>query len=133
MKRETAIRMAKTVRDRLIQANGLIGTPGCCKEAIRVKRAWVFGSTVKGSQSPNDLDLLLDVSYCGRRFRVGSGSKVDRRTKQNCGAVVAADSKIEAYKYIRGGLKKLSIHSLDYEDEYANPRVMIYPRNDLGV
>lgn len=62
MKRETAIKYAREIARRAQSVNGLLATPGCSYEAVRIKRMWIFGSTVKGKTDPNDLDLLIEMS-----------------------------------------------------------------------
>lgn len=55
MKRETAIKNVNTIAARLKNISGLIGTPNTDHECFKVRAAYVFGSTVKGSINPNDL------------------------------------------------------------------------------
>ena len=68
MKRATALKSLKKIVDRIHAVNGLLATPEASSEAFRIKRAWVFGSTVKGSESPGDLDILIDAESVGRRL-----------------------------------------------------------------
>ena len=42
-------------------------TPRGESEFYPVKKAWVFGSTIKGSDAPNDLDVLLFAENAGAR------------------------------------------------------------------
>ena len=52
---------------RLVSVNGLIPTHRGDHEFYLVKKAWVFGSTIKGSDAPNDLDVLLFAENAGAR------------------------------------------------------------------
>lgn len=68
LKLATALRYANEISRRVREVNGLLATPLCGHEAVRISRVWVFGSTIKGSLAPNDLDLLIDLHEVGRRF-----------------------------------------------------------------
>jgi hypothetical protein len=131
MKLATALRYADEIAARLRRVNGLIATPLCDWEAVRIRRAWIFGSTVKGSQTPNDLDVLLDLREVGlpRRWRNG---KLDKRALRSYGYWRAINSTDEALKWISKGMKKVSRHLVETEKGLdLSPMVMIYPRNDL--
>lgn len=131
MRKETALRYAAEITARLRGINGLLATPLCQKEAVRIRRVWVFGSTVKGSEAPNDLDLLLDLWPVGRHRNWKQG-KLDRRLARAFGIRLAIDGENEALKWLTKGMRKVSRHS--FEDERGldlSPLVMIYPRNDL--
>ena len=67
MRREIALRYVDKIAQRLHSVNGVLATPLCNQEAVRFKRVWVFGSTAKGAESPNDLDLLIEAEGCGRQ------------------------------------------------------------------
>lgn len=131
MRRETALRYAAEITARLRGINGLLATPLCDKEAVRFSRVWVFGSTVKGSQTPNDLDLLIETAEVGRR-RTWKQGKVDRKFLRMFRERRALRARNEAYKWLTKGMRKVSRHC--YADEQGidlSPLVMIYPRNDL--
>ena len=140
MKRATALRMAHTVAARLRAACGLIGTPGTSSEALRVRRAWLFGSTAKGSLSPNDVDILLEMSPVGRRFTtsriakhygVHGGARIDKGYYRRCGIPLPMDATTVGLLHLRGHMKRLSLHNYAIDKELALPRILIYPRNDL--
>lgn len=131
MRKQTALRYASEIAARLRGVNGLLATPLCQKEAVRIRRAWVFGSTVKGSEAPNDLDLLLDFRPVGR-YRNWRQGKLDRRHARAFGVRLAIDSEHEALKWLTKGMRKVSRHSFENEKGLdLSPLVMIYPRNDL--
>lgn len=131
MRRETAIKNAAEVARRIRQASGCLGTPGFQFEALRIRRAWVFGSTIKGSQNPNDVDILLDCEPCGRHFRVGKGAMLDKERKRRHGYRLARDTLDGAIISLRQGMKGINIHTYQNDGELAHPRVMIWPRNEF--
>lgn len=140
MKRATALRMAHTVAARLRAACGLIGTPGTCSEAVRVRRAWLFGSTAKGSLSPNDVDILIEMNPVGRQFTteriaqvfgVRGGARVDKSYYRRYGIELPMDAVHEVRRHLRGHMKMLRLHNYAIDKELALPRILIYPRNDL--
>ena len=67
MKRETALRYAKELSEKMKECNGVIQTPGTSREAVKILKLWVFGSTVRGSQTPNNLDLLIHWEEMGEK------------------------------------------------------------------
>ena len=86
MKRKLAFRYAFEVARRVHGVNGILATPLCDREAVRFKRIWVFGSTVKGGEAPNDLDLLIELEPCGRWHSYRQG-KIDKEylRRYGCG------------------------------------------------
>ena len=144
MKRSTALRYTGEIAERLKAINGLLATPGCQSEAVRIRRVWVFGSTVKGKDEPNDLDILIDVCAVGRH-RVPAKTRrkpcfadslrdglVDREYRRRHGMSFCPDSVDYALKWLTKGMKKVSRHTLF--NEGAAPfkeQVLIYPRWDF--
>lgn len=139
MKLSTALNNALKIAERIKSVNGLIGTPGTNFECFRVKRAWVFGSAIKGKSHPNDLDIIIDGQECGVRFAstkihsftTRKGARLDKAISRTERMYWPLRCKKVAYQYMRRGMKNLSIHAWDVDCEVANPRIMIYPRNDL--
>lgn len=139
MRRETAIRNARQIRDRIAKGGGIIGTPECHNTAVRISRAWLFGSTAKGSASPNDLDILVDMAVCGQH-QVAKPRKGQRQAKRDkkarpAGSTVAINALDDAAKYLRSGMKKVSIHDFKVDGHYqdiAATKIMIYPRWDVA-
>lgn len=132
MKLETCHRYAREIARRVHSVNGLLATPLCNREAARIHAIWVFGSTVKGSQNPNDLDILIDLRPVGRRRSWKQGS-LDRRAFRNHGFRRAPCSCEYALKWLTRGMRKVSRHTT--YSEYANldVKVMIYPRWDMEI
>ena len=131
MKRTTALRYADEIAARVRSVNGLLSTPLANREAVRISRVWVFGSTVKGSPAPNDLDLLIETKAVGR-VRTWKQGKLDRRAVRSFGVRRAISASDEAYKWLTKGMKKVSRHCFEAEQGLdLSPLVMLYPRNDL--
>lgn len=130
MKRVVALRYAEMIHRRLTSVNGLLATPLCDFEAVRFRRVWVFGSTVKGSQEPNDLDVLIEL-YAVGRCRTWQQGAVDKYEKRHSGLMCAKSAEREAYKWLTKGMRKVSRHPLSIDEHIAYPRVMIYPRFEI--
>jgi predicted nucleotidyltransferase len=131
MKIETAIRHANEVARRVREVNGLLATPLCRHEAVRIRRIWVFGSTVKGSNTPNDLDLLIDIEEAGRIF-TAKQTKIDKQYFRRYSMRRAPCTINEALKWLTKGMKMVSRHTLRNEAADIDVKVLIYPRNDLS-
>jgi hypothetical protein len=127
----TALRYAHEVSRRVREVNGLLATPLCGDEAVRISRVWVFGSTIKGSLAPNDLDLLIDLREVGRRF-TAEQTRVDRVRLRAHGLWLAPPARSEALKWITKNMRNVSRHCRDSEFAVIDKLVMIYPRNDLA-
>lgn len=130
MKLSTALRYAHEVARRARSVNGLLATPRGNMEAVRISRIWVFGSTVKGSLAPNDLDLLIEARQVGRVQnwrRVG----VDRRYLRSYGVRKAPDARNQMLIWLTRNMRGVSRHLADVETVDIDKRVLIYPRNDL--
>jgi hypothetical protein len=130
MKRDVALRYAELIHRRLKSVNGLLATPLCNFEAVRFRRVWIFGSTVKGSQEPNDLDVLIESYVAGRRRSWQQGT-FDKIWKRRHGLMFAKFAGAEAFKWLTAGMRKVSPHSFGIDMHVAYPRVMIYPRFDI--
>ena len=130
MKLETAFRYAHEIAGRVHAVNGLLSTPLCEHEASRIKRIWVFGSTVKGSTAPNDLDILIEISSAGR-YRNWKQGKLDKRYLRAHGMRFAARSDEYTLKWLTKGMKKVSRHTTNSEGAELDVKVLIYPRMDL--
>lgn len=127
MKRERAIRYAREVARRVHAINGLLATPLCLFEAVRIRRIWVFGSTAKGSESPNDLDLLIDLDPCGRRITWRQG-RMDKEYYRRYGIKVPQSSEVDALKWLTKGMRQVSRHTTKSEQIEIDVKLEIYPR-----
>ena len=132
MKRETAIHHALVVAQRLRDVTGIIATPAAGRPYVRVRRAWLFGSTVMRKERPNDVDILLDIVAVGDFRRPGCGGAcLDKRQLRRYGVHLPRNACEEAMRWLRGGLRMVRLHDFQIDGEIATPRVMIYPRNGL--
>lgn len=143
MKLKTAINNAMKVQYAIKKCNGLIGTLGTEYECVKIKKAFIFGSTVKLKPEPNDLDVIVEFSFCGRRFGVTRihnnkdgypyiGAKIDKNWKRRFNYKFPADSYNAALRYMAGGMKMIRIHNWEFDERFADPKIMIYPRDDLS-
>ena len=130
MKLATAKKYAREVARRLHAVNGLLATPLCNREAARISRVWVFGSTVKGSQDPNDLDLLIEIRPVGRIFRAKQ-ARTDRALLRRIGVRLAPCSVEYGLKWLTKGMKMVSRHRTDVETAELDVKVLIYPRWEM--
>jgi predicted nucleotidyltransferase len=132
MKLETAQRYAREIAARVHSVNGLLATPLCSGEAARISRVWVFGSTVKGSTAPNDLDVLIEINEVGRRRSAAQG-RMCKKYYRAFGVRVAASTTEEALKWLTKGMKKVSRHTTNGETAELDVKVLIYPRWDMDI
>lgn len=58
MKRQTAEKNLKTVIQRLHEINGLLATPLHNWDALKIKRAWLFGSFAKGDMKKVSVHIV---------------------------------------------------------------------------
>lgn len=143
MKLSTAIKNANIIAERIKRLNGIIETPECDYKVIRIKRAWIFGSTVKGKLNPKDLDVLLEYSFHDKRYsgsmRIPESKEFRRRglckkqykSKLFMGLDFGRSAIQETFKYLKKGMCKISIHDHSIDGNIAGVKIMIYPRNDL--
>lgn len=130
LKLKTALKNADEIARRIRSVNGLLATPLCDYEAVRISRVWVFGSTVKGSQNPNDLDLLIECKRVGKR-RTWKQGKLDTRYMRSYGIRRAISAHDTAFMWMTKGMKMVSRHDVESEGVDIDVKVLIYPRNDL--
>lgn len=157
MKRKTAIKTALKLAERVKNCSGVIGTPECEYTAFRIKRMWLFGSTAKGCENPNDVDILIDGGECGliqfanwKNKKSMAGFVKDRKRKsdrtfvkfrlgktnkgylRSCGVCTAVSSRLTALRMIKGNSKMVRFHEYEVDGNLAHPRIMLYPRNELN-
>lgn len=131
MKRATAIKYSIEVAKRLHSINGILSTPVCRNEFVKISRVWVFGSTAKGSQNPNDLDLMIEIKECGRR-KTWRQTSINKRFYRSCGVRTAPDSREYALKWLTKGMKLVSRHCSDSDSVVLDVKTLIYPRFELA-
>ena len=131
MKRSTALKNANKIAGILKKNGGIICTPEALFEAAIIRRAWVFGSTAKGKENPNDLDILIDVKIVGR---FNCNAKTNRDYTRRYGILGKLCTHETALRFLRKGTKMTRFHSLDTDGnlfDIPQTKIMIYPRNDL--
>lgn len=130
MKLETALRYCKEIHRRLKEVNGVIPTPTAQYEGMKVKKVWVFGSTIKGSQNPNDLDILFHWEPYGEK-RSWQEVGYNKAYYRAHGIKATNCSSHEARKWITKGMKQVSRHDTESEATIFDLKVQIYPRFEL--
>lgn len=127
MKIETALRHAAEIARRLESVNGFIPTPRGEHEFYLVKKAWVFGSTIKGNDSPSDLDVLLFAENAGaqQKWEVVGFSP---RYLRSYGIYQTRSTSGEGKRWLRKGMKMISIHDTVSERAIFDTKIEIYPR-----
>lgn len=139
MKIKTAIHHVKQIRERIRRVNGLIGTPEAGRYCFKIRTAYVFGSTVKGKDCPNDVDILIDGREVGE---LQGTSKINLGNRRNAKIVrngfwknYPIRSQTQAYKYLGHGMKMIRFHDYNFERTFGDidkTKVMIYPRDDFS-
>ena len=132
MKLKTSIRNALKIAERIKHCNGIIGTPEASHEALRITRAWIFGSTAKGKLHPNDTDILIESIEVGR-FNLKNAKKKPKSTMR-LGYRYSLNAHDVGYSYLRRGIKMVRFHDIKIDGsigDVAQTKIMIYPRNDL--
>lgn len=132
MKLETAKRYAKEVARRVAEVNGMVATPRGEREFVKINRIWVFGSTIKGSQSPNDLDLLIELEATGN-WQNWEDVGFDPNYLRRYGVYCTRSSHNEALMWLTKGMKNVSRHCTDNEQVEIDVKVMIYPVFELQM
>ena len=141
MKRQTAEKNLKKVIQRLHEINGLLATPLHNWDALKIKRAWLFGSFAKGEDEPNDLDIFVEVvafrrdyrDYIGPNNRLRGCYKLDKAYRRSYGMVRAIRSDETFVKWVRRDMKKVSVHIVGHDRCFnsLDKKVLIYPRCDF--
>ena len=143
MNRKTALRKCKTVADRIKAVNGIIGTPHANFQALRISRAWLFGSTAKGKENPGDVDILIECKHVGYKQTTGQrASKCPgmrgnaKQVKHGNFAGFSVCCYTEAGKYLTQGMYKVRLH--DYACDGAlgdipETKIMIYPKFEVDI
>ena len=132
MKRSTALRYCVELARRVHFVNGILATPGCDFDAVRISRMWIFGSAAKGSSSPNDLDLLIEMKECGRHYNWRQ-ARLDKRYLAAYGCRCPVTSESYALKWLTKGMKLVSRHTTRSECAQLDVKKLIYPRYDMSL
>ena len=131
MKRLTALRNLREIERRLHVVNGILATPNCERDAYRVSRVWVFGSVAKGSETPNDVDVMIEGREVGRFHRWCRGRVLDKRYRHACGMSTAPASRQAFLVWLTKGMKKVSRHCTESDAVELDVKYLIYPRWEM--
>ena len=127
MKRETAVATAKEIVAKLRDCRGIVDTPAASRPQVRVRELWLFGSTLKGAERPNDLDLLWDAIVFGEYRRPGEGgAELDARRHRSYGLWLAKDPFEEARRTLIGNRKMVRLHDKGIDGVVAYPRLLLF-------
>lgn len=126
MKRATALRYCTEINKRLHEVNGNIPTPRGEFDLVHVSKVWVFGSTAKGSQTPRDLDLLIQLKEAGKR-QTAEEVGFDPRYYRSYGMKVPRAARTEALMWLTKGMRGVSRHDYENERIEIHVKVEIYP------
>lgn len=127
MKRETAIAIAEEIVCKLVACRGIVDTPTAFRPQVKVSELWMFGSTLKGKDRPNDLDLLWEAEPIGACRKPGEGgAELDRELNRRYGYVRAKDPFDEAIRSLRGSRKMVRIHDMGLDGDLAYPRLLLF-------
>lgn len=132
MKRDTAIRAAKTVAERISKCGGIIETPDGIFAAVRVRALWLFGSTLIRSATPADVDLLWDIESVGEARSARRGEvPPDKRQLRNHGTIIGRSSSELAILQLRRGLRLVKFHLYEIDKDIALPRRALWPVDEF--
>lgn len=149
MKQQTALRNLENIVGKVRGVNGIYTTPLCDREFVKIKRMWVFGSVAKGSATPNDLDVFIELrnhfGQCDqparkarrKMFRDTSEGVVMhggyKKRKPVHGMTTPVSSTQEVLKWLKKGTRKTSIHIVgcDRIFDRLDCKYLVYPRNDF--
>lgn len=127
MKRETAVATAKDIVAKLRDCRGIVDTPAASRPQVRVRELWLFGSTLKGAERPNDLDLLWDTETIGEYRRPGEdGAELDAEMNRRYGYWVAKNPFDEAKRALVGKRKMVRLHDKAIDGCVAYPRLLLF-------
>lgn len=142
MKRKTAEKNLRIIIDRLHSINGILATPMNNFEAVRIKRAWLFGSFAKGKDEPNDLDIFVELEHFRREYVCTIGKnrfingmyKLDKSYYRSYGTIRAIRADETFIKWLRKDIRKISVHIVgnDLIFDRLDTKILIYPRCDFN-
>lgn len=127
MKRSTAMRYCHEIHEKLTAIGGLLETPRGQRSHLQFLKVEVFGSTVKGTLEPNDLDLLIATEATGVN-RSWEEVGFDPAYLRATGVRIPRDSKEEAYKWLTKGMRNVSRHDAAIEMIKIDKKIEIFPK-----
>lgn len=134
MKRTTALKYCVEIARRLHEIDGRLPTPGYSTDFVIFEKVWVFGSTAKGSDEPNDLDILIHFGPAGKRRTVSEGGLVDKEYFRRHSIERTHASEDYAVKWLTKGMKRVSRHWTLLEGDKVFPeKKQIYPAYKMDL
>jgi len=117
MKIETALKYIEELKKRLSESNGVIATPTSSREATLFDRVWVFGSVVKGSNEPKDVDILYQCHAVGEFRMIGA---IDGLIPDRNNGHIAESSRNRAIKILTKGMRMVRFHDYEIDGDYGD-------------
>jgi predicted nucleotidyltransferase len=134
MKLQTAIKHIHEIHRRVTEVQGRLETPLHSHDAVIFEEIWVFGSAIKGSAEPNDLDILIKMKMDGPYRSPREGAILDERYARRTGCKMSICSDSAARKWLTRGMMKVSRHGFERERNLGiDAMKMIYPRFELDL
>ena len=127
LSRIKAFKYAKTIHERLKSIDGVfLGIDSDFRYQI-VTNVWVFGSMAKGSQNPNDLDILYNCVLLSPRLKLFRSWRNDRWIN------IKNQIDNQFSKCIRDGLNQISLHGMGDNCLVKDHKIEIYPKFKLKL
>jgi len=117
MKVETALKYIEELKKRLSESKGVIATPTASREATSFDKVWVFGSVVKGSNEPKDVDILYQCHAVGEFRMIGS---IDGLIPHRNNSHIAESSRNRAIKILAKGMRMVRFHDYEIDGDYGD-------------
>ncbi len=133
MKRELAIRRLQKVIDRINAVNGVFETPSARYPAARIVNVWLFGSLLKGSETPNDIDLLFEYEELGELRTLAQTGVYDKDYYRSYGMKCTIDTWKVFGRELRKNIPMVRMHKLMVDGSVAYPRALIYPTLEFDM
>ncbi len=116
LRRKKAFEYCKTIHERLKSIDGIfVGSNTDFRYKI-IFNVWLFGSMAKGSENPNDLDILYDYKLLSLSREYSN--YID----------------VQFFKFLTGGLRQISLHDFVVDNCLAEDhKIEIYPEFKLKL
>jgi predicted nucleotidyltransferase len=133
MKRDLALRRLQRIIDRINAVNGVFETPDARYPAVRLINVWLFGSLLKGSETPNDIDLLFEYEELGELRTLKETGVYDKDYYRTYGMKCTIDTWKAFGQQLRKNIPMVRMHKLMVDGSVAYPRALIYPTLEFDM